>query len=71
MDLREHVQSLATVAPLSDISPDQRRELDSVLGGAETVEDLPGKWQAAVLKAELRAAGEEPAGGHGHCCGGH
>jgi hypothetical protein len=68
MDLREHVHTLEAVAPLSEISPEQRSELESLLAGAAVVEDLPGKWQAAVLEAELRAAGAEPAGGQGHCC---
>ena len=53
--------------PLSEISTDQRTELDALLADATVVEDLPGKWQAAVLEAELRAAGHEPAhGGCGH-----
>jgi hypothetical protein len=68
VDLRRHVHELSSVAPLSEISADQRSELESALAGAEMVEDLPGKWQAAVLEAELRAAGQEPAGGS-HCCG--
>jgi hypothetical protein len=32
--------------------PEQRREFHEALLEAETLEDLPGKWQAAVLKAE-------------------
>ena len=68
MDLHAHVTELSAVAPLSEISADQREELDSLLADAQSVEDLPGKWQAAVLEAELRAGGEEPAHGGGHCC---
>jgi hypothetical protein len=30
----------------------QRREFHEALLGAGTFEDLPGKWQAAILKAE-------------------
>jgi hypothetical protein len=30
----------------------QRRELHEALLEADTFEDLPGKWQAAILKAE-------------------
>jgi hypothetical protein len=61
VDLRTHVDELRTVAPLSEISAEQRAELDILLRDAEAVEDLPGKWQAAVIEAELRAAGEAPA----------
>jgi hypothetical protein len=60
--------NLRTVAPLSELSAYDRAELDGLLRDAGAVEDLPGKWQAAVLEAELRAAGEQPAHGHGHCC---
>jgi hypothetical protein len=31
---------------------DQRREFHEALLDADSFEDLPGKWQAAVLKAE-------------------
>ena len=68
MDLAEDVRR---VPPLSEISAAQRAELDELLAQASAVEDLPGKWQAAVLEAELRAAGDEPAHGGGHCCGRH
>jgi hypothetical protein len=30
----------------------QRREFHEALLDADTFEDLPGKWQAAILKAE-------------------
>jgi len=30
----------------------QRREFDEALLEADSFEDLPGKWQAAILKAE-------------------
>jgi hypothetical protein len=30
----------------------QRRELHEALLDADSFEDLPGKWQAAILKAE-------------------
>jgi hypothetical protein len=66
VDLREHVTALAGVPPLSEISAEQRAELDGLLADAACVEDLPGKWQAALLEAELRAAGDEPAH-RGHC----
>jgi hypothetical protein len=34
------------------VSELQRRELHEALVDADTFEDLPGKWQAAILKAE-------------------
>ena len=62
--LEERVAAVAALAPLAELSADQLAELDELLRAACDLEDLPGKWQAAVLEAELRAAGEEPAGGH-------
>jgi hypothetical protein len=38
--------------PLDEMRPEHRREFHEALLEAETLEDLPGKWQAAVLKAE-------------------
>jgi hypothetical protein len=38
--------------PLSEISEQLRREFHEALLDADNFEDLPGKWQAAVLKAE-------------------
>jgi hypothetical protein len=34
------------------MSREQRREFHEALLEADSFEDLPGKWQAAVLKAE-------------------
>jgi hypothetical protein len=65
--LEERVAAVAALAPLAELSADQLAELDELLAGASELEDLPGKWQAAVLEAELRAAGEEPAGGAHRC----
>ena len=48
--------------PLSQISAAQREELRGEVEAAEAFEDLPGKWQAAVLAAE---GGEEEAS---RCC---
>jgi hypothetical protein len=66
-ELEDRVAAAATAAPLNDLSPAQRAELDALLVRASALEDLPGMWQAAVLEAELRAAGGEPAGGGEHC----
>jgi hypothetical protein len=38
--------------PLCDMSDLQRREFHEALLDADAVEDLPGKWHAAILKAE-------------------
>jgi hypothetical protein len=38
--------------PLSELTDGQRREFREALLAAGTLEDLPGKWQAAILKAE-------------------
>jgi hypothetical protein len=34
------------------MSAEQRREFHEPVLDADTFEDLPGKWQAAILKAE-------------------
>jgi hypothetical protein len=38
--------------PLSEMSDHRRREFHEALLDADSFEDLPGKWQAAILKAE-------------------
>jgi hypothetical protein len=38
--------------PLVEMSEYQRREFQEALLEADMFEDLPGKWQAAILKAE-------------------
>jgi hypothetical protein len=38
--------------PLVELSDLQRREFHEALLDADSFEDLPGKWQAAILKAE-------------------
>jgi hypothetical protein len=38
--------------PLSEMIERQRREFHEALLEAATFEDLPGKWQAAILEAE-------------------
>jgi hypothetical protein len=48
--------------PLREMSGQQRREFHEALLDADSFEELPGKWQAAVLEAEqnrpkLRVAG--------------
>ena len=38
--------------PLREMGDFQRREFHEALLDADSFEDLPGKWQAAILKAE-------------------
>jgi hypothetical protein len=38
--------------PLVDMDDRQRREFHETLLDADSFEDLPGKWQAAILEAE-------------------
>jgi hypothetical protein len=51
-ELSRRVDKVVGYPPLSDMDGDQRREFHEALLDAEAFEDLPGKWQAAVLKAE-------------------
>jgi hypothetical protein len=50
--LSRRVGKVAAYPPLSGMSDLQRREFHEALLGADSFEDLPGKWQAAILKAE-------------------
>ena len=38
--------------PLAEMDAEQRCEFHQAVLETDTFEDLPGKWQAAVLKAE-------------------
>ena len=60
-NLAARVERALGHAPLSQMDAQQRRELDAAVVDALTFEDLPGKWQAAVLQAESRGKGEPPA----------
>jgi hypothetical protein len=51
-DLSRRVEKVVGYPPLSELSRAQRRELHEALLEADSFEDLPGKWQAAILKAE-------------------
>jgi hypothetical protein len=51
-ELSRRVEKVVGYAPLSEMSDRQRREFQGALLDAESFEDLPGKWQAAILKAE-------------------
>jgi hypothetical protein len=50
--LSRRVGKVVAYPPLCEMSDLQRREFHEALLDAGTFEDLPGKWQAAILKAE-------------------
>lgn len=50
--LSRRVEKLVGYPPLSEASADQRREFHYALLEADAFDDLPGKWQAAILEAE-------------------
>ena len=58
-ELSRRVKQVVGHPPLSKMSEFQRREFHEALLEAETLEDLPGKWQAAIISAE-RAGGKPP-----------
>jgi hypothetical protein len=51
-DLSRRVEKVVGYPPLSELGDLQRREFHEALLEAGTFEDLPGRWQAAILKAE-------------------
>jgi hypothetical protein len=51
-ELSRRVEKVVGYPPLSEMSGQQRRELHEALLDADSFEDLPGKWQAAILEAE-------------------
>ena len=62
--LSRRVEKVVGYPPLLDMSDQQRREFHEALLDADMFEDLPGKWQAAILEAEaarphLRLVGRE------------
>jgi hypothetical protein len=50
--LSRRVEKVVAYPPLSEMSDHQRRELHKALLDADSFEDLPGKWQAAIINAE-------------------
>jgi hypothetical protein len=50
--MSERVGKVVAYPPLSELGDLQRREFHEALLDAATFEDLPGKWQAAILRAE-------------------
>jgi hypothetical protein len=51
-ELSRRIEKVVGYPPLSEMGDLQRRELHEALLEAGSFEDLPGKWQAAILKAE-------------------
>ena len=51
-ELSRRVESAVGYPPLSEMGGQQRREFHEALLDADSFEDLPGKWQAAILEAE-------------------
>jgi hypothetical protein len=46
------VEKVVGYPPLSDMGDAQRREFHDALLEADALEDLPGKWRAAIMEAE-------------------
>jgi hypothetical protein len=62
--LSRRLARVVAYPPLCEMSDLQRREFQEALLDADAFEDLPGKWQGAILKAEenrpnLRIVGSE------------
>ena len=51
-ELSRRVGKVVGYPPLSELGELQSREFHEALLEAATLEDLPGKWQAAILEAE-------------------
>ena len=51
-ELSRRVEKVVGHPPLVEMGDKQRREFREALLDARAFEDLPGKWQAAILKAE-------------------
>jgi hypothetical protein len=51
-ELSRRVEKVVGYPPLSEMSGPRRREFHEALLDANTFEDLPGKWQAAILEAD-------------------
>jgi hypothetical protein len=51
-ELSRRVEKVIGYPPLSEMGDLQRREFQEALLEAGSFEDLPGKWQAAIVAAE-------------------
>ena len=52
VELSRRVRKVVAYPPLCEMDQRQRREFHEALLDADSYEDLPGKWQAAILEAE-------------------
>ena len=68
--LRRRFERAAASEPLCALSPGARAELAHHLERAVELDELPGKWQAALLRAEAAGAGSPVPDAGGSCCGG-
>ncbi len=53
--LAERFAAAASREPLNDLAETDRAELTALLLRAEDFDELPGRWQAALLAAEADA----------------
>jgi hypothetical protein len=51
-ELSRRVEKVVSYPPLIEMDRGQRREFHEALLDADAFEDLPGKWQAAIIEAE-------------------
>jgi hypothetical protein len=51
-ELSRRVEKVVAYPPLCEMGADQRREFHEALLDADSFEDLPGKWQTAIVRAE-------------------
>jgi hypothetical protein len=51
-ELSRRVEKVVGYPPLCELDEHQRPEFHEALLDADSFEDLAGKWQAAILKAE-------------------
>jgi hypothetical protein len=65
MLLAERFAAASASEPLNDLAARDRAELDVLLARVEDFDELPGRWQAALLAAETQrgsSSGQRP------CC---
>jgi len=64
MHLAERFAAAAASQPLNDLALRDRAELAALLGRVDEFDELPGRWQAALLTAETQRSSS----GHRPCC---
>ena len=70
MSVAERFSAASANPPLSQLTGAAQAELGGVLLRATCFEDLPGKWQAALLAAEAPASPQLAPAARACCCGG-